>query len=433
MHQANCFNQFNGRQMKVIPTNRTRKIMETYGVTQGSNKTKAFTLVELLVTITIVGILSAILLPVLSRAKISAQCVVSRNNLKQIAALWTEYAHDNGRMMPYDGKNSNSQWAAYMASSLPPMALISPRSFPPSGKPKKNPPEDEDPIGMGSKKTSWRAFGTTNVLTEVAVQVPVWVPYQVAISFRVKVPGSAYQVTVRHRVRVIIPGSQYSETVAITNRIKLQVPVQTTIGTRVVAFGLTGSGKGAPALTRTTKYKYIEKNVIRYVTRTRYRYKVRTFVTKETRYRWQTQIKYKTRYRKEYETKYITKLVKKRSDELVSSSYSINAWAQEWNPLAESNWEKFYTTWESGSSETPIFTEGICPDVMPRPTDKAPSNLLGQNAGMSRICINRYGNQANNVAFFDGSVRSVELPDLWKLPWYQGWQAPSRSPMMPMD
>jgi prepilin-type processing-associated H-X9-DG protein len=164
---------------------------------------------------------------------------------------------------------------------------------------------------------------------------------------------------------------------------------------------------------------------------TRYRIQYKKVVSRQTRFVWQNKTTYETRYRTEYVTHYKTKHVRKRSKELISSSYSINAWAQEGNPLAESKREQFYFRWELGNCETPAFTEGIWADVMPRPTDKAPSTLYGEDDGMSRICINRYGNYANNVAFFDGSVRSVKLRDLWALPWYRGWKAPDKLPQLP--
>jgi len=130
-------------------------------------------------------------------------------------------------------------------------------------------------------------------------------------------------------------------------------------------------------------------------------------------------------------TTYKTRYEKKQYAQPVASSYSINAWAQDSHPLAKDNWDQFYTTWESGSSDTPIFTEGIWADVMPRATDKAPQDLLGGETGMSRICIDRYGNKANNVAFFDGSVRNIHLQNLWGLPWHQDWKVPAKLPELP--
>ncbi len=63
-------------------------------------QTRRFTLIELLVVIAIISILAAMLLPVLSRAKQTAQKTVCINNNKQIALMTTMYADDCEEHLP---------------------------------------------------------------------------------------------------------------------------------------------------------------------------------------------------------------------------------------------------------------------------------------------------------------------------------------------
>jgi hypothetical protein len=115
-----------------------------------------------------------------------------------------------------------------------------------------------------------------------------------------------------------------------------------------------------------------------------------------------------------------------------SSTYTLNAWAVSGHPREkELGEDKFYSSTQVAGGDVPLFSEGTGPLVRPQASDQPPASFWhgGQSGlGMSRLCIDRYGNMANNIARMDGSVDNVKLMDLWKLEWHRGWKAPSHVP-----
>ncbi|GAG50528.1 unnamed protein product, partial [marine sediment metagenome] len=84
--------------------------------------TKGFTLIELLVVIAIIGMLAAILFPVLARAKEQARQTKCLNNLSQLAKAAKMYGQDWNDRFPQQGlcsvdrPNKCYSWEDYLAS-----------------------------------------------------------------------------------------------------------------------------------------------------------------------------------------------------------------------------------------------------------------------------------------------------------------------------
>jgi prepilin-type processing-associated H-X9-DG protein/prepilin-type N-terminal cleavage/methylation domain-containing protein len=80
---------------------------------------KAFTLVEMLVVISVIGLVMAMMLPSLGRARGQAKAVVCASNVRQLGIAWTYYAGDyDGFAMPAAEEQRIYWWGRVLSDGI---------------------------------------------------------------------------------------------------------------------------------------------------------------------------------------------------------------------------------------------------------------------------------------------------------------------------
>lgn len=389
-----------------------------------SRRIRAFTLIELLVVIAIIGILAAILIPTLAKAKMKAKRVKSQNNLKQLVTAYISYAHENrDRTMPYDGGSDNSAWVNYMIDKegFKEDTMISPMC------------EPNKEGGFGHKKMSWRLAAGGN-----GREVDGWKgagnsDYQV-ISGKWSWHKAKADAEKRGGHLAAITSEAEWNRIVTKFGSKIAGKFMWMGGQRVSAPGTKGLPNGEWKWVTGEPWEYERWHPSEITDGLDEDYLLLEGGFDPGKKLWsdhggkydQHGILHKL-YLLEIEGDAPAPANEPgagiRRD--IASSYTINAWAQFGNPQFSPKQRRFYTRYSNAHTGAPVFTEGTWSSVMPNPGDPVPTDTDGGTSGMARIYIDRYDAMVNNVAFMDGSVRSVMLSELWKLRWNARWVNPN--------
>lgn len=130
---------------------------------------RAFTLIEMLIVLAIIGIVAAILLPIFNSARESARRATCSSNLKQIGMAIAQYAADNNRFYPNQanslvGQDNKCAWAERIGHYARNTEIFECSSHD-SGTYKPGCPPDSDEKDKDGEKIGWDGSYDLNALT----------------------------------------------------------------------------------------------------------------------------------------------------------------------------------------------------------------------------------------------------------------------------
>ena len=111
-------------------------------------------------------------------------------------------------------------------------------------------------------------------------------------------------------------------------------------------------------------------------------------------------------------------------------SYGVNGWLHSRiSPSIRVKRDQMMKTPDEieDAETTPVFGDAVWIDGWPQKNNPQPTDYkrpAGGN-GMRRFAVDRHGFRSDlksNLVFYDGSVKSVQLLNLWKKTWHKDWK-----------
>ena len=137
------------------------------------HKSSAFTLIELLTVIAVIGILAAILIPAVSKVRQRAQATEAISNIRQLGAAALLYANEHKGKVPGRGNDSSTNGMGLAGALYPYLESRAVDGWPSWGELQRTYYELRDPrMPDEILKGDWNWFGSNGIFSDYPVAGP---------------------------------------------------------------------------------------------------------------------------------------------------------------------------------------------------------------------------------------------------------------------